>query len=374
MSLTRSAFTPFAIALMQLACQSVASEVRVEGNWKAAKVVVAYSTQRCDSYDIPDAPARAFRRWDGEAVMFASWRRNRALIGSSLDKLKKECQVVFENTEDSDPRAGSGWMWIASLYTEDGRDIFAIAHNEYHGERHGTCRFQAMNECWNNMLVPLASKDGGLTFDKIAGAKPVAQIPQSYAMAQGRKAGVFHPTNVIRKDRYFYVLAEYRSPNATGTCAYRTSDPWGAGSWSVWNGTDFMDMKGTGANAECRPLTNVSGLLWSIAYVEKARTYIGLMSYRGVKGGRVILGTISSTDLIGWSSPVPVAELPHAWDVRCSDPFIYSYFSMLAPESKARMYDVVGETARVYAMRSRIRDCKYGLDRDLVSWDVQVAH
>jgi hypothetical protein len=250
-----------------------------------------------------------------------------------------------------------------------------LSHNEYHGERYGTCKFQRMNDCWYNSVVPLVSRDGGQSFERLKGAEPAARIPQSYSEAQGRRAGVFHPTNIVRRGGHYFVLAEYRSPTRLGTCAYRTDDLWSGRPWDVWDGEKFIVTGMATSGVECRPLAKLSGLLWGIAYIEKAQHYIGLVSYRSDRHGRVVLGLVSSRDLIQWSEPSFVIDLPHTWNFECSDSFVYSYFSILDPSSSDRMYGVIeGRTARVFAMRAKLNQCKYGLERDLVSWDVQLQN
>jgi hypothetical protein len=82
----------------------------------------------CDSVDIPDAPARAIRLVSGSVQLYAAHLYNRRFVGSDLLNVVKDCQIVLQGSNRDDPAAFDDRAWITSLYTPDGKTIFAALH------------------------------------------------------------------------------------------------------------------------------------------------------------------------------------------------------------------------------------------------------
>ena len=56
------------------------------------------STGSCDPFDLPDAPARAWRDGDGTVHLAASWATSRFGHGPELGSAEHSCAVVFNST------------------------------------------------------------------------------------------------------------------------------------------------------------------------------------------------------------------------------------------------------------------------------------
>ncbi len=98
------------------------------------ETVYAWSTDRCDDFMYPDLPVRAFRTADGNVNLTLADPNNFRLIGPDFDSLVATCPAIFTSAYDPDPSQYSNFQWIAATYTEDGSTIYAVIHNEFHGD------------------------------------------------------------------------------------------------------------------------------------------------------------------------------------------------------------------------------------------------
>lgn len=99
------------------------------------EIVFDWTTDRCNMLDVPDLPARAFRDADGKVQLIAAHLFNRRMIGNTLDSLKRDCNIIMTSDHDPDPSKFNCREWISAVYTLDGNTIYALVHNEYHGNR-----------------------------------------------------------------------------------------------------------------------------------------------------------------------------------------------------------------------------------------------
>ena len=84
--------------------------------------VFLWTRDRCAEDDIPDAPLRAVRLDDDHVIAFATHEQNRAFLGPNLGALKRDCRIVFAGGHSDRPEDYSDRVWIASTWSEDGRD------------------------------------------------------------------------------------------------------------------------------------------------------------------------------------------------------------------------------------------------------------
>jgi hypothetical protein len=153
--------------------------------------VFLWTRDRCAEDDIPDAPLRAVRLDDYHVIAFATHEQNRAFLGPNLEALKRDCRIVFAGRHSDKPEDYSDRVWIVSTWSDDGRTIFALGHDEYQAHRHpGRCRFATYAECWWNAIVLLRSADGGRSFSRV-GDRPVATIPSRQDVDQGHSRGFY---------------------------------------------------------------------------------------------------------------------------------------------------------------------------------------
>src|SRR5262245_20025790 len=107
------------------------------------QTVFDWTTQRCDDDHIPDLPARAFKDSTGQVQLTMSDPTNRRLIGPTLDTVAVDCGVTMSSHGNADPSTYDDQEWIASPYTLDGANVYALVHDEYHGWEHpGMCSSQ----------------------------------------------------------------------------------------------------------------------------------------------------------------------------------------------------------------------------------------
>jgi hypothetical protein len=206
-------------------------------------IVYNWYTDRCVRSDIPDAPARAFRDDRGQVHLIATHEDNRSLVGSDFGHLRHSCSVIYQGRHSDDPSRFNDRQWLTSFTTINGRDIFAIVHNEFQGNRRRTmCRSGKYMFCWYNSLNFAVSHDGGYSFREPAWPENlIATLPYTYAGDIGHPVGYFQPTNIVRKNELFYVMfhAEAYGAQRWGECLAATSDPSDPRSWRAWDGVGF---------------------------------------------------------------------------------------------------------------------------------------
>ena len=221
------------------------------------RTVFSHERDRCQTVDVPDAPARAFRRSDGEVVVIASHYVNTELVGHSTDALKKTCNIVYLASRNPDPARSDYLTWIASTWTFDGKNVFALGHNEFHGnEVPGRCSFKDLSSCWYNTIVLLSSHDGGASFERVDKDEGRAVIAPSFTSkeAEGEARGYFNPTNIIKVGDYVYALVGYNglTKRSHGLCLARAKDPSKIDDWEVYVGGSYRKSASrlTGLNSE----------------------------------------------------------------------------------------------------------------------------
>ncbi len=164
----------------------------------------------------------------------------------------------------SKPYAGS-WpssyytgLWMVAPFTEDGTHVYALVHNEFHGEWTGKTRWCAQQEAgiylpcdyWN--IVSAFSTDAGRQFvlhplrpgwnqPAIALAEPYRPNWNTPPIPQGMVA----QSNIIEQDGFAYVLAQQITTSPLvpakdngGTCLFRAPVPLAATTvWQGWGGS-----------------------------------------------------------------------------------------------------------------------------------------
>lgn len=80
-----------------------------------------------------------------------------------------------------------------------------------------------------------------------------------------------------------------------------------------------------------------------------------------------------SPDLINWSTPSLVLDLPMQFAFTCSDEAAYFYPSLLDPDSSSRNFENTGDRAYLYLSKIYLDKCKLGMRRDLVRIPVTIS-
>jgi len=345
----------------------------------APVVVASHAGDACETWDIPDAPARAIRVATGEVLLFATHFHNRVLRGPNLGDMHRDCRVVFAGREDDDPAAFDDRGWIASPYTVDGRRIFAVVHNEFQGNRRPwLCPSLRYIDCWYNALTEVVSNDWGASFIPLLGTAErdalVAALPYRYDEVTGAHRGYFNPSNIVASAGQFYMLvfATEALAQAPGNCLLRTTRLDEPTAWRAWDGKSFAvrfvdpyRLRDDPTLHVCAPV-GLQRLRWPVTSLVRhtpSGLFIATMM-NGSEGGGVYVAT--SRDLLDWSVPVRVMSgaAEGAW--HCGDGAPLAYPSILDPDSPSPSFDTIGDTAFLFLTRFNPTDCRTGPDRDLI--------
>jgi hypothetical protein len=354
-----------------------------------AEVIFDWKRDRCDHTDTPDAPARAFRDYSGTVHLLAVQHTLRQFTGPSLDSVRHRCGVIHESANDDRPSMYSDRQWLAAPYTLDGRQIFALVHNEFNGHlRPELCPSQVYSRCWENSLTLAISTDGGQTYaQSVPPTNLVAALPYRYRGDVGFPIGYFQPSNIVELGGYYYALfrsAHYLSQEA-GICLIRTKLLSNASSWRAWDGKEFTVAFVNPYTSQIEDprrhlcTTLKTTLPWNMGGVirdPKSGAFVlatkGLVGDSQLLHGRTIgIWAAASYDLLDWSRPVLVLADPSGatsyGDPRESD----QDPSLLDPTSKSRDFDVIGNKPFVYFVRSNPDKRPY--DRQLMRVPVQIS-
>jgi hypothetical protein len=362
-------------------------------------VVFDWSTQKCEDNDITDEPARAFRDDSGQVQLVTSHFVNRRFIGPNLDSLTHPCTKTMSSTGNSDPAMYDGREWVASPWTPDGKNIYALVHNEYSGHLYspgGYCLFSGESQsdrykCWYNSVTSAYSTNSGATYQQLpAPSHLVATIPYQYA--KDGPNGYFAPSNIVRSgDGYFYafIRAEDKGFQQLGSCLLRTRNLSDPTAWRAWNGSGFTfafqnPYVGTFDPAQhvCAPVDlphigNVTESLTYNTYLHKWMLVggsVGAAEYNRPPGFYYAL----SDDLVNWTNLELLMETELTYARDCvNPPYPLRDPSLIDPNSTSRNFETVGQNAYLFYTEFHNSGCNAILDRDLrripVEFSNQVA-
>jgi PKD domain-containing protein len=356
--------------------------------------------EACDTWDIPDQPARAFRDDQGRVQIQFGANEPRRNIGSDLNAASSfghhDCTVTSQDGRDPNPSHYDMYSWLAAPYTFDGHTVYSLVHEEFRGwEAAQPYSCQPPNndttKCWYNAITLKTSTNSGDRYAHTpAPSHLVASVPYTWVNQTG-PYGVFSPSNIIRKqpdDGYLYVIVRAKEPgNADISCVMRTqATPQALGSptsWLAWGdgpdpgSTDSYEVQFVNpytynftndppANHMCKDIGGgiVTGVSESLTY----NTYFGKYMLVGAYGNPVPGFFYSlSDDLINWSQNKLLIglETQHSW--QCGDPDPARDPSLLDPSSSSRNFETTGRQLYVYYKIFRLNlGCSLGPDRDLL--------
>jgi hypothetical protein len=378
-----------------------------------------WSLNRCEPKDTLDAPAHGFRDNMGILHVFASEPTAHPLLGATLATLHATCKAAFVSNNDPDPSHFSDQSWLSGFYSEDGVHVYAVAHSEYHGWLYWgrdapSCKTNKLcaklqpecdppshselrpaSTCWYNAVTAAFSSDGGEKF--LAAAAPnnfVAGIPLQYDKAIWHKAnGFWSPTNIIKYDNYFYIMAnvwtvtENGFSQMGGTCLIRTTVLGQGSVWSAWDGVSFNAKMidpyspnfALARQRPCQPLKHVYGP--SSLNLFNGRFTVLEYATDSRFGTAPGLYLSQSDDLLHWAKPhLVISEIELQ---RLDDPFPslngkvypwkYGYFSLM-DDTKSKLsfsLDNIGTHASLFYIRFDISDPPYA--RALIRRDVKLG-
>jgi hypothetical protein len=346
--------------------------------------VFAWRDMRCDTWDIPDAPGRAWRDAEGNVHLLASHLINRAMVGRDLDHVRHDCHTIYRGGERDAPELYDDRSWIASPYTTDGRTVFALVHNEFQGHlRPSLCASGTYPDCWRNSLTLITSQDGGLSFSHaVPPQQLVASPPYRYSGELGRRSGYFNPSNIVFRDGFYYAFfwAEAEGAQRRGACLMRTATLADPAAWRGWDGHEFAVAfvdpyrfaPGEAARHVCAPVAEgrLSSFIASLTRLRASGLYLALVATErpARPGGSPVTGIFAavSADLLHWSEPSLIRETGVLFKFDCAsgDPLFYPV--LLDPTTTSRNFEDSAERAFLYFTRLHLDHCRLGPDRDLV--------
>lgn len=352
------------------------------------QVVFDWSREACELSQAADLPARAFRDHRGRVQLLLSHFDNFRLIGPSLQRLHVDCRPVMTSAKNGDPSAFRDREWIASPYTEDGRNVWALVHDEYQGNRHpGRCPQGTYYGCWYNAITLVASRDGGRSYRARPGRPDlVASAPHRYRPGVG-PTGVFAPSNIVRRgDGRLYALVRVRDKGRRrGVCLIRSGRIASPGSWRAWDGDAFSGVFTDPYRSAGHPRTDCAIVApGEIAEMTESLTYntelgrfllLGMAppAERGARRPGTGIFYSSSADLVHWSPRRLLLRAPTVHSFRCGGMPPVAYPSLVDPSSRSRTFTTTGSRPFLYYTQFHYSDCRKTPDRDLLRVRVEIS-
>src|SRR4051812_32039717 len=241
LALLAGTWAVLAAAAQPAGAYTFGAEMRQNG---PEQMLFDWTTDHCESSDIPDLAARAFRDYTGLTQMIATHFVNHRYRGFDLNGVQEDCATMIASGNDPNPAAYNDLQWIASPYTIDGRTIYGLMHTEWRGYNHGQCSVPASQRgsCIYFGVGFSRSRNAGATYTRQPAPQDlVATSSYRFDPSYGQ-AGYSMPSNIVYKpDGYYYVMigtSAYRAQQF-GACLLRTRTIADPTSWRAWDGSGF---------------------------------------------------------------------------------------------------------------------------------------
>jgi hypothetical protein len=362
-----------ALLFALLAGPARAADVSVAMAPGAPETVFRSSKDGCAPIDTPDIDPRAFRDDKGGVVMFALHYVNRPLRGPDLSHLREDCAVALDSALDGDPARYNDRRYLTATWTDDGRNVAAVVHHEYHAEDHGRCARKATIECWYNSLIAFSSRDGGATF---AMDKPavVASAPFPQDVEQGRHRGFFNPSNIVSDGVFKYFMASTTgwAGQRSGPCLFRSENPLDSAAWRAWDGVEYSvrysdPYAGKAPKPRaCAPIAPfglpVGTIVRHMASGRWIAVWMAKADHADIPASGFYYATAAS--LTDWSAPRLLMAGKTIHDAGCGGSLI-AYPSIVDEASRSRNFDEAGSAPWLYYATIAMRGCDTG-ERTLV--------
>lgn len=382
-------FLCFVIAFSLTPCSAHTNSVpfpfNIELSSESEKVFF-WEKDACDEGDNPDAGIRAFRNSENLIYLFASGNVARPFVGKSFSTLVHQCRPVFKGNEDDAPSAFSDRSWLAAFYTEDGKKIHTLIHNEYQGHRRPSiCQSDNYFQCWRNSITYALSENSGQSFSYPTDGHLVATIPYAYDGEAKVQTGYFNPTNIIKYNGYYYTLfaAQPYKAQKSGLCIMRTATLDVPSSWRAWNGKDFKvkfsNPYTTNPKPEdhvCEPIANgkIKNNQSSLVLHKESGWFLLSFSNHALTNNKIVPGfyVAASRNLIEWtekklilSTPISLHEFKEKKN--CRNDSFYAYPSLIDENSTSNNFETIDDDAYLYYAQIHLdKKCNPTRRRDLL--------
>jgi hypothetical protein len=356
------------------------------------EMVFDYTTMRCADGDIPDGPVYAFRDSNGRVSLMIPSIYNRRDVGPDFNNLTHDCTSMFPSAYDPNPAHYSFNQYLNGTYTENGRDVYALLHDEWHGwEIPGACPAgPGKRRCGVGGVTFAVSHNNGDSFSQPAPPDNfVATVPPRPSIDDPR-TGLFQPTSPVKKGNYFYsiVLMGAIGDQDPGACAMRTRDVTDPSSWRGWNGTGFgvrfrnpyYESLRPGLLNTCEPISydNILGMSRSLTFNTVLNEFVltGSSSKFDPVQSKTVDGFYFSLsdDLVHWSMRQLIMEVPTATSHQCGGPDVGSYPALIDHDATDRNFRVTDDTVYLYFTRTHYNEaCQITSDNDLLRIPIQFS-
>ena len=372
----------------------------VSGSARAVSVTITgpqetvfdWTTQRCDDSDIPDGPVYALRDSLGRAQLIMPSYATRRMIGPDFDHLTRDCTPIFTSLVDPNPAHYSYLQYLNGTYTENGRDIYALLHDEWHGwEIPGACPAgPGKRRCGVGGITFAVSHNNGDSYSQPAPPDNfVATVPPRPTVDDGR-TGLFQPTAPVKLGNYFYSIALIGAvgDQDAGACALRTRDVTDPASWRGWDGTGFgvhfrnpyyESLRPAIVNT-CEPISyeNILAMTRSVTFNTVLNKFV--LTGSAVKfdpaSSQNIYGFYFSLsdDLVHWSMRQLLMQIPSATSHVCGGPDSGSYPALIDPDATDPNLRITDDTVDLYySVQHYNAACQITQDVDLVRVPIQFS-
>ena len=334
---------------------------------------------------LTDLPVTGFKDSAGQLQLIAAnGTNNYRFTGPSINSLSYSCSPILTADQSPDPSKFNDFEWLASTYSEDGKTVYGLAHEEYHAWLYPNsgCPYKASDsksdrfKCWYSAVTMAKSTDGGKTYTDTG--QIVAALPYQYKDVANKGTasgmGMETPSGIVKSpsDSYYYALVTQIYPTSVsspqnGECLIRTNNLNDPASWRGWDGSGFSVKfanpytgKGSGVCMPVIKAATTSTLHGGLTYNSYLKQYL-LLGPTGSTAGD--LSFMSSPDLIHWSK----AQVFYTAPINCSS---VHYPSLIGPDGSA----TTGQDAWFFytQFNNTPPDCQTFLSRALYSMQVHI--
>lgn len=365
------------------AAQSVSLPPSIVGKLDGpATEIFASPADSCDSNDVPDAMARAFRDYAGIVHFSTASSELFQSYGPTLETVVHNCTPAYQSGNNQNPANFDDQAWLDSFYTVDGKNIAVAAHTEYHGwSIAGECTVRGNNKlgaCEYDSDTYHYSTDGGYTFQTPAPpGNFLAGIPYPYEIDRG-PAGYSVDSNMISYNGWVYAVATDSNwpPNCYGTTGpqackvplggapLRTQNPFDPSSWRAWGGQDFnISFADPYPGPVNDPAAHVYTPVQYMNYINALGIYkplnvvvAVLWDYWDAALGKPGMYLTTSNDMVHWTKPTLVVTFDDLLAGDGPGDFLYVYFSLIDPNASDRNFSELGDHPYLYYVKLNNND------------------
>jgi hypothetical protein len=306
-----------------------------------------WKTQRCEEEFIPDSPARAFRRADGQVTLISTHRENWSLVGPNFKSLRPNCRPLIRSKANTSANSALGLLWLQGFFTTDGKKIAALVSEDRTAinKSLGCTAPRLSGRCWLNNILAAQSNDMGQSFQILGSQeRTVATLAKVYPDKGKARFGAFTISNIIQKNNYKYFMSWVQGENVqpAGNCLFRNDDPFRPERWRAWDGQNFtIDMRQPGKT--CKTIAGLPHEVRSLTLHTRSGRWIAVMAGRQkLEGDSAPVSGFyytTSSNLFNWTPLRRIMAAQISADSKY--PYYLNYPSLIDPDSKSRLFDTI---------------------------------